>query len=899
MNQIAENIKQRLSLRQPLKEALDILAILGDKLTLKKDVDLKTELDKVKTLYPTCSDFEREFPSICFSIATGVGKTRLMGACITYLYQEKGIRNFFVLAPNLTIYNKLIEDFDNPTNPKYVFAGIADFVHEKPVIVTGDNYAQKGNLFSDTEIRINIFNVAKFARDSKPTIEGGRRLDPKIKRLSEYLGQSYWEYLSNLTDLVILMDEAHRYKAAAATFSINDLKPILGIELTATPKADNGEKFSNVVYEYSLAKALKEGLYIKAPAIATRKDFVADKKSPEEIEQIKLEDAINIHEATKLQLELYSKSENKKLVKPLILVAAKNTDHAKQLFEFINSSNFMDGTYNEKVLRIDSTNAKDEEVEAQFISLEDTANPIEIVIHVFKLKEGWDVSNLYTICPLNAANSHVLIEQTIGRGLRLPFGGSRTGVPELDKLTIIAHDNFESILNETKNPDSVLNKINLAETYIDPNLPKQINVEVQSRLSNTIEKEKQKIESSSGADKQKQLNQLDARRLIINYLPTIANNPTVKGIDDASKEEIKAGVIAAIEAEINARPKDFFSEAENIEILAEAKTIYGAVVSEFKAQTIEIPRMVLQLDEAVPVFHDFDLDVSSFNYQKLKEEILVMNITDKTTATIAVTKTSINKAPLEMLMVDLNNFPEIDYETTPLQVKLCNQAIEAIKNTIDNVDELAHVIKQWKKIIAEKIYSQMMLKEHFEIKPSAYKIPNVLPFVKIENWNFSAFATNGYREFTDETMPANSISKYIYRGFKKSAHEDYKFDSRTEQTFSFILESEKEVLKWLRPAPQQFRIYWRNNSKVYEPDFVVETENCIYLIETKAANEINDEDVQEKAAAAIKYCKYASEFTKANKGKPWKYALFPHDKVQKNTSFNALVSQFVITETSK
>jgi type III restriction enzyme len=204
MNQIAENIKQRLSLRKPLQEALDILTQLAAELELSKEVDLKVELEKVQALYPTCSDFEREFPSICFSIATGVGKTRLMGACIAYLYLEKGIKNFFVLAPNLTIYNKLIEDFGNSSNPKYVFNGIADFVHNKPVIITGDNYNQVSSLFSETEIRINIFNVSKFARETKPVVEGGRNMAPRIKRLSEYLGQSYWEYLSGLNDLVIL-----------------------------------------------------------------------------------------------------------------------------------------------------------------------------------------------------------------------------------------------------------------------------------------------------------------------------------------------------------------------------------------------------------------------------------------------------------------------------------------------------------------------------------------------------------------------------------------------------------------------------------------------------------------------------------------------------------------------
>lgn len=75
-----------------------------------------------------------------------------------------------------------------------------------------------------------------------------------------------------------------------------------------------------------------------------------------------------------------------------------------------------------KVLQIDSSTKKDEEIEQLFVSLENPENEIEIVIHVNMLKEGWDVSNLYTIVPLRAANASVLIEQTIGRGLRLPFG---------------------------------------------------------------------------------------------------------------------------------------------------------------------------------------------------------------------------------------------------------------------------------------------------------------------------------------------------------------------------------------------------------------------------------------------------------------------------------------------
>ena len=105
IDRIAINIKNRLSLRPPQTESLNILAELVDILPLKKSTpnpsqegnDLKDELAKVNGRYPTCTDFERNFPSICFALATGVGKTRLMGAFVAYLYLAKGIKNFLFL----------------------------------------------------------------------------------------------------------------------------------------------------------------------------------------------------------------------------------------------------------------------------------------------------------------------------------------------------------------------------------------------------------------------------------------------------------------------------------------------------------------------------------------------------------------------------------------------------------------------------------------------------------------------------------------------------------------------------------------------------------------------------------------------------------------------------------
>lgn len=896
MNTIANNIKLRLSLREPLQEALDIVAKLSNDLTLDKVPDneeeglefLKNELDKVKNSFTTCTNFQRDFPSVAFSIATGVGKTRLMGACIAYLYLQKGIKNFFILAPNLTIYDKLIEDFGNPSYHKYVFNGISEFVHNRPVIITGDNYNQQGNLFKEGEIRINIFNISKFNSDNKGQKKDGIALAPKIKRLSEYLGESYWDYLSGIQDLVILMDEAHRYHADASKNAINELKPILGLELTATPFDEKQKPFQNVVYEYSLAQALAEGKYVKNPAIATRKNFKRGDLSEKEVEIIKLEDAISVHQDTKTELEIYSKNNGVKLVKPFILVVCKDISHAREVYDLISSSDFYEGEYKGKVLQIDSSTKKEEEIEKQFLSLESPDNEIEIVIHVNMLKEGWDVTNLYTIVPLRAANAAILIEQTIGRGLRLPFDGKRTGVDSIDKLTVIAHDNFEAVLAAAKDPNSVLNKMSFIEIPEEDLGTKTEVVTSKPVIEQKLENEQvavNKIENK--VTQQKAQNTLDAKKAIINSLPDFNTLPEVRRVEDLNKEEVKRKVIRQIEKKLNEGQGNLFTA----DILKEAEETYEKIVASYKENIIEIPRMDLVLGEVTATFNNFDLDTTTFNYQALEQEIIRMGLMDKSIETLKAKSSGSYGNPVKMIIAELIDYPEIDYDdNADLLYHLATQAYNNIEENIDKKENILQAIFQFKSAIADKIYLQM--KANFSLSTPDYVAPRVYPFTKIEQWNFSALIKAGYKDYRDIVTPTIMVPKYVFRGFEKACHFEYKFDSKTEQDLAFVLENDKKVLKWLRPAANQFRIYWDNNSKRYEPDFIIETEDTIYMVEPKSSANINDPDVLAKKEAAIKYCKYATEFTSQNNGKPWKYLLVPHNEISRTINFDLLIARF-------
>lgn len=409
-------INARLSLRKPQTRALEILADMLERIAPGKDEDVAVQLAAIREAYPDVTDFERDFPSLCFALATGVGKTRLMGAFVAYLYLAKGVKHFFVLAPNATIYDKLIKDF-TPGTAKYVFKGVAEFATSPPIVVTGDNYDQgrglrrEGELF-DADVVINIFNVDKINKDK------GR-----IKRLNEYIGESYFDYLSRLDDLVLLMDEAHRYRAKAGMKAIAELKPILGLELTATPRSVGAKsvEFSNIIYSYGLAEAMADG-FVKEPAVATRKDFDPRGLSDADIERIKLEDGVFYHEHTKVQLDLYARQSGRAKVHPFMLIVAQHTAHASALKATIEAEDFFGGRYKGRVIEVHSaqTGAESDEAMERLVRLE-TDDATEIVIHVNKLKEGWDVTNLFTIVPLRASAADILTEQTLGRGLRLPY----------------------------------------------------------------------------------------------------------------------------------------------------------------------------------------------------------------------------------------------------------------------------------------------------------------------------------------------------------------------------------------------------------------------------------------------------------------------------------------------
>ncbi|MAZ69540.1 MAG: DEAD/DEAH box helicase family protein [Porticoccus sp.] len=872
-------ITGRLSLRAPQEESLYALAKTLDAAPdmLKKERELDSLQKAISAEFPTLTDFEREFPSLCFALATGVGKTRLMGAFISYLHLACGIKNFFVLAPNLTIYNKLIADF-TPNYPKYVFKGIAEFAAYPPQVVTGDNYesAATGDILSP--VTINIFNIAKINSE----IRGGKA--PRIKRLRETIGDSYFNYLANLPDLVMLMDESHRYRASAGVRSLNELNPLMGLELTATPFTEGNRgpvPFKNVVVDYPLARAMDDG-FVKEPAVVTQRNFNASQYSAERLERIKLEDGIRLHESTKVELFTYAKQQGVQIVKPFMLVIARDTTHAANLLDLLENQLF-DSRYKDKVIQVDSSRsgAAEEEMVTRLLAVESFDEPTEIVIHVNMLKEGWDVTNLYTIVPLRAANARTLIEQSIGRGLRLPYG-KRTGVDAVDRLSIVAHDRFQEIVDEANNPQ---NPLRLKQVILEPegnDAPKEA-VVVKPHLQAVLAGDESlgteypgKGEKLAfGSERERQVADV-ALKVLQTFQHKPLQAPTSKQLLNA---DIQAAITQAVQEQLTGEQQSLLAEQEHLDVAAVVAKTTALMVG----QTIDIPRIVVQpIGEITYGYHPFTLELNHLNLQPSNRELISQSLQTNQQISISSAPNKKYQRLEDYIVEHLVDKDDISYdEHAELIYGLASQAVAYFSEAKTySDDELHNIFFGYGKLLADNIHAQMAA--HYWEQASGYEVKVSAGFSPLKEAAFTKAVDQPIHNYRETVAEVGKIKQMLFGGFSNCLYPLQKFDSDTERRFSVILE--RDAIKWFKPVSGQFQIVYKDGveHRQYQPDFVAELDSEVLMVETKARNELDDAIVQAKAEAAREYCKNASDYLQANGGKRWRYVLVAHDEVTEN-----------------
>ncbi|WP_392354476.1 DEAD/DEAH box helicase family protein [Brevundimonas sp. LF-1] len=910
-------INQRLSLRKPQSESLRRLADIVDLIAPSKDTDVEAAREAIRNAYGDLDDayfedFERDFPSVCFALATGVGKTRLMGAFVSYLFMIGKSRNFFVLAPNLTIYEKLLADFQ-PSSPKYVFKGVESFAHNPPLIVNAENYEEGrgvrgADLLGQEAAIINIFNISKINSDTTSSARKGQL--PRIKRLQEYIGESYFSYLAGLDDLVLLMDEAHRYRGSAGAKAIAELKPILGLEVTATPKSVGAKSaaFKNVVYRYDLPEAMKDG-YIKEPAVGTRANFDPKLVDEDTLERIKLEDGIHYHEHVKVQLATYAKQNEKPLVHPFMLVVTQDTEHARRVREFVESDGFFEGRYKGRVAEIHSklTGEESDENAQRLLNIEKSGDT-DIVIHVNKLKEGWDVSNLFTIVPLRASASDILTEQTLGRGLRLPYG-KRTGVDAVDTLTVIAHDRFNDLIEKAKDADGVihtLKQVKIGEGG-DVSAAKPVMVEAPSVIEQMLKQVVCAHDDEVAAEFapeakpygmsdnpapaftfQKEEEVALAQTVLTDVLPSIKKQ--VATIRDLNDEKVVKRIVADAMA-IQRSKGGLFSDLTK----ERAEEVVKEFCAAFVAKTIAIPSLTVTPQDHVSFgFQPFKLDLGSWNYQPLSRELLVQVLRTEKQTVISGEEGGDVPARLEdYLVAKLIDFDEIDYDAhAELLYDLAGQVVAHLRGYLKDEEEVRATLQGWSRDMAKAMFAQM--RQNMWRTTTTYRVTLNAAFSELKPQAFDGSGKDAVRNFREPPERLGEIKRFIFTGFgPRACYAQAKFDSDTERKMAVLLERDPTVELWMKPGPNQFKIF-DSEGHAYQPDFVVETETERLIIETKRRSDMNDADVRRKADAASLWCFIATEHhAKKHGDKPWRYVLVPDDAMLPNATVEGLLSQFV------
>jgi type III restriction enzyme len=506
------------------------------------------------------------------------------------------------------------------------------------------------------------------------------------------------------------------------------------------------------------------------------------------------------------------------------------------------------------------------------------------------LKEGWDVTNLYTIVPLRAANSRTLVEQSIGRGLRLPYG-KRVGVPAVDRLTIVSHDKFKEIVDHANDPNSIIR----AGVVIGRDIPEagRKAVEVKSTFEHVIaggEMPARLVAAGQPEEHQGKLFETPEKQAVAKAAyQVIRQYERLRGSDQLQDEEVQAEIVQKVQ--------DLVRPAQGVLTGIVEEVNLPAVVREttalYQKLSIDVPKIVVvPKGKFVCGYEDFDLDVSGINLQPVSQDILIQHLHENLQYRLRDgTGIVEEKRPEDYLVRGLIDFDDISYdEHSALLYKLAGQVVQRLRMYLKEENDLINVLQYHQQPLVNLIHVQMQ--KHYVESATAYEAHVTRGFRTLRANNYTAAADEGVRDFR-ATLPdgqRKNIGAMVFGGFSKCLYPIQKFDSDSERRFAVILENDPDVEKWFKPAKGDFQIHYSHDES-YEPDFVVETAGEKFLCEPKRASEMTDEIVLAKAEAAAVWCRHATAHAIENGGKPWRCLLIPHDEIEDQMALAGLAAR--------
>ncbi len=735
-----------------------------------------------------------------------------------------------------------------------VFGFVQNSVAKKHEIgnkITGDGMIAIANwhLFLDKEEKNddnsspldNISSVIKELRPISPGISGGNTLDSLD---ANYLGGKEVDFLSNLKDLMVINDEAHHihenkiygevkeveWQRSLNKISKNKGNQFIQIDFSATPYdvTGSGQKrvkhyFPHIIVDFDLKDAIRKGL-VKVIAIDKRKeitDIVLNYNAIREGNNV-----IGLSEGQKLMIRAginklkileknfieFTKDKNGISDKhPKMLIMCEDTKVTPFVADFLNEEGWSD----EDVIRVDS-DKKGDIPETEWLELKqklfniDKHEKPKIIVSVLMLREGFDVSNICVIVPLRSTSAPILLEQTIGRGLRLMWRE-----PEFIE---IKQENLKRLLIDKKEPENYIDLLTIIE---HPSFIQFYEDLLKEGLISEIEKDPKDREGVLG-DIIKVGLKKDYQKYDL-YWPSIIKD---------SEEEL-------INGDINIEKLEAFS-AYHLENL---QKFFKKEGESFVSEELTVKTR----------FGEYTVDANLFKSQSYNEYLeKILNVIINRMVKVGSRK--------------VKSFPVMQVNN----LEIVKAIDKYIRNGLFNKTFNPFIDNNWKILLLKNgIVTQHIIKEIGKLIMDMQNNTNISEAI-IEKRYFSEITDLRMRENYSLKIAKTIYERLPYPsnrgGLEKSLIEYADSDSKVESIM--------KINEYYHNFANIIYIRTDGFLSFYYPDFIVKTADNIYLVETKSDKDLNDPNVKQKQLATLDWIKRINELNPEERmDRKWEYVL--------------------------
>lgn len=811
-------------------------------------------------------------PKYCVKMATGTGKTWVLEALVVWQYlnarhedSDRYTKNFLIVAPGLIVYDRLLDafcgrnedngdmrDFESSDLKRNQELFIPDEYREELFGFLQGSVVEKTNIGSavtgDGIVAITNYHLLMGVEDKENTSEGwgglpvspGTSAGHGLDDLDRSLGDKReLEFLRNLPNLMVINDEAHHIhevKKHGEVLEVEWQKSLryiaetkglhyMQLDFSATPYYQHGKEkiyFPHIVVDFELKTAIQGGL-VKTVVLDERKELNTEALDykvlrDERKKVIDLSDGqrqmlrAGIAKLNLLECNFADIDETKV---PKMLVICEDTEVVPLVRDFLLS----EGRDKDDILEIHSNKKGEvgqdewEEMKQQLFALDRYKKP-RIVISVLMLREGFDVNNICVIVPLRSTTSGILLEQTIGRGLRLMWRGN-------DEIDELKQENRHRILVEKKTATNYFDVLSVVE-----------HPAFREFYQNLID------EGIVGVDD--------------DYNPD--NDPTDRG------EILRIGLKPDYE-KYDFRVPTIIQEA--IEIMKSPHLDVNRL-SPMHISLVELQKIVPDNEQWISTeitekthFGDFDVVSGVFQATSYNDYLmrLVNRIIDKLGT--PVDKVSQHRRSNDLPGIALDAASVARLADQYIRTKLFNQVVDPQLSEVWKVLRLENVINH---IASQLSILILETQEQTEVSNEAEVIFNALSSVDciIVREKYSIEPVKCIYEM----LPYPSNKGLYEKEFCEFADNDGGVDA-----FCKVIESKHTFLR--------FR-YVREDGlpAIYIPDFLVRFGNDIYLVETKAQDQLTAENVKRKQRSACNWVDHINKLSNEKReGMTWHYAI--------------------------